>query len=454
MGTMEKYDIVVVGGGIAGLATAEIFARSGFSVRLIEKNRYICHEASGIHHEWFHFGSLYSIFPNPQFLRTMVGGIDDLLHYYRDFKGMNLSVTGGGKLITSVGESDWLRSDIIKYIVALKSDSDFKSMADDRLRDKINKLFYNHTWDKAVRQFVSRHNRFKNYDWRRGEASHHIGNIGWKNYSETVIQQLKDSPELNLNSETHILLNGFDRPMNAMNIISDLLRSFISYSGELTMGSAVTSYRKERKKSIVQLDSGEEISCDKLIIACAECVEKITSKVATKTVASPLLVAYPQVYSENIVRMTPFVNKTINHITHTMGGKSYSLIGGGYYADPDNEKQRRTVERDLVSQAHRIFPKLRSAKVNKVYFGKKTEIIHVKLIRNYMYNIDKIEDSVYLIIPGKFSLAFSLAINTYKRIFKHYPNTFASYDRELDVSEYLSWSGHRAIISDEVDHRK
>ena len=92
------YDYRIIGGGIAGIATAEIFARSGFSVVLAEKNNKLCKESSGKHHEWFHFGSLYSMLSNKDALRILVGGIDDLLLYYRDFKNMNLKVNQDGSL--------------------------------------------------------------------------------------------------------------------------------------------------------------------------------------------------------------------------------------------------------------------------------------------------------------------------------------------------------------------
>ena len=80
----KKFDLIVIGAGIAGLSIAEIFSRSGQKVLLLEKNIKICQEASGAHHGWFHFGSLYSIFPNNQFLKTLVGGIDDLLEFYSE----------------------------------------------------------------------------------------------------------------------------------------------------------------------------------------------------------------------------------------------------------------------------------------------------------------------------------------------------------------------------------
>lgn len=38
------FDVVVAGGGIAGLATAEIFARSGYKVALLEKAATLCRE--------------------------------------------------------------------------------------------------------------------------------------------------------------------------------------------------------------------------------------------------------------------------------------------------------------------------------------------------------------------------------------------------------------------------
>ena len=89
---MDKKDcqVLVVGGGIAGVAITEIFSRSGHKAILIEDKDKLCIEASGSHHGWFHFGSLYSIFPSNQFMRTLIGGIEDLMDYYGSFRGMNL----------------------------------------------------------------------------------------------------------------------------------------------------------------------------------------------------------------------------------------------------------------------------------------------------------------------------------------------------------------------------
>ena len=44
----DCFDYAVVGGGIAGLASAEMFARNGYRVVLIERNAKLCQEASEI----------------------------------------------------------------------------------------------------------------------------------------------------------------------------------------------------------------------------------------------------------------------------------------------------------------------------------------------------------------------------------------------------------------------
>src|SRR3972149_9921353 len=139
---LKKYDLGIIGGGIAGLAIGEIFARSGFKVVIIEKNEKLCMGDSGAHHEWFHFGSLYSIFPNNQALRTLVGGIDDLLVYYRDFDGMNLKVTSDGRLINEDKENSWFREDTIEYVVSARNDPDFALKNFTGLKDFFHRLFF------------------------------------------------------------------------------------------------------------------------------------------------------------------------------------------------------------------------------------------------------------------------------------------------------------------------
>ena len=77
---MEQYDWIIVGGGIAGITTAEILTREGFSVLLLEKNNTLASETTKVFHEWLHTGSLYTLVPdNLNTTRYLLGAIDDLL---------------------------------------------------------------------------------------------------------------------------------------------------------------------------------------------------------------------------------------------------------------------------------------------------------------------------------------------------------------------------------------
>ena len=53
------------------------------------------------------------------------------------------------------------------------------------------------------------------------------------------------------------------------------------------------------------------------------------------------------------------------------------------------------------------------------YIGEKNEIIFPGQKRNYLYHINPVDelDNVWTIIPGKFTLAFSLAPEFYRRIY-------------------------------------
>lgn len=445
----DKYDLVIIGGGIAGLAIGEIFARSGFKVALVEKNEKLCMGDSGVHHEWFHFGSLYSIFLNNQFLRTLVGGIDDILVYYRDFEGMNLRVTGDGKLITIEKEYKWFRDDTIEYVVSARNDPDFDLKNFSGIRDFLYKIFMLLSWEKAIKQFIARHNRFYKYDWRRGTASYYIPKARLYDYSRNVIDKFQDDKIL-LDPNTHFRIKGYDRPMNAYNIIADLTRSLVSHGGDIFLKSRFVEYKNKSDGKIeVVLENGV-LWADKLILAMGKDLGGVlNNRAKINVLVSPLLVVYPNVCDINFVRLTPFITKTINHIKHSIEGKTYSLIGGGYFANPEYPQEKKRVEQYLIERAKAVFPLIKEARILEVYLGNKTEIassLRDTGKRNYLYRIEKIDKDVYFVIPGKFSLGFSLAVNTFKDLVGHYPNTYAIYDKNLDAREYIGLMRHRSII--------
>ena len=125
------------------------------------------------------------------------------------------------------------------------------------------------------------------------------------------------------------------------------------------------------------------------------------------------------------------------------------MIGGGYFANPLNPEEIKAAEKDLTDRAKAVFPLMKNAEIVKVYFGNKTEVVQkIKDFkkRNYLYRMEKVEDNVYFVIPGKFSLGFSLAINTFREIMGHYPSTVTSFNKDIDVSSYVGYMKHKNII--------
>ena len=410
------YDYAVVGGGIAGLAIAEIFARSGHSVVLLERNKLLCNEASASQHGWFHFGSLYSIFPQNQFLRTMIGGVEDLLDYYASFRGMNIRVTHDGHLSFPQEKGAWFRDEPIEYIVCARNAPDFDLRSFHSVREYSKKLFFVLTWEMAIKQFISRHQRFHKHNWRGAiPASRWIPRAGWTDYSRAVITK-PDNPGVKLDPNTHFRVVGFDRPMHATTIISDLIRSLLGSGGEVKTGIEVERVEKTPGGVRVHTNAGR-IMARRVIITTGKWLGHFLERPAdVKVVGSPLLVAYPAVSETNFVRMTPFVEASINHLHHQVGGVPYSLIGGGQYVDPEDPNAVSRASDRLVSMAKSIFPRLGEAKVLETYLGYKAEIVGRGAERNYQYFIREIGQNVFVAVPGKFSLAFSLAVNTFKRL--------------------------------------
>lgn len=446
----NKYDLAVVGGGIAGLAIAEIFARSGRKVVLLERNEQICQEASASQHGWFHFGSLYSIFPQNQFLRTLVGGVEDLLAYYSAFPGMNIQITGNGSLKFPQSSGAWFRDEPIEYIVSSRNNPDFDMSHFEGIRDYARKTFFLLTWELAIKQFISRHQRFHRHRWGGSiSASEWIPKAGFGDYSRDVISK-PHHPNVNLDIDTHFRIVGYDRPMRATEIIMQLTRSFLGAGGALITKCGVEKIQSSGAVKRIQTTCGDFVA-DKIIITAGRYLKEfLCDDVEAKVVASPLIVAYPSVADRNFVRMTPFVKKSINHIYHELNGRQYSLIGGGYFANPDSPTEINEAKQGLRVMASTVFPQLENARVCETYLGYKTEIVTKSNERNYQYILREVEDGIFAAVPGKFSLAFSLAVNTFKRLTNEAPPLNIKLGSSDVAQEYIGLTQHARIISNRI----
>jgi hypothetical protein len=446
--TRCPYDLAVVGGGIAGLTIAEIFARSGRSVVLLERGDRLCQEASASQHGWFHFGSLYSIFSQRQLLRTMIGGVEDLLDYYAGFHGMNIAVTNEGHLaFPQVGDA-WFRDEPIEYIVVARNDPDFDMRRFKGVRAYARKIVFLLTWEKAIKQFISRHQRFHKHNWRGATpASQWIPRAGMSDYTREVITK-PNNPGVKLDCDTHFRIIGYDRPMRAEMIMADLTASLIGSGGEVHLGAEVERLEKVGSQTRIHTSAGPVVA-QQVILAAGKWLGRFLPRTEeVKIGASPMLVAWPAVSDMNLVRMTPFVENSVNHLHHVVDGHRYSLIGGGHFADPEDPTDVARVSERLMTTAKRVFPRLREARVLETYLGYKTEFVPTGGERNYQYFIREVDHGVHAVIPGKFSLAFSLAANTFKRLTGEEPAKSVRLADRKAAQSYVGLTRHAQLVVD------
>lgn len=215
------YDIIIAGGGIAGLTTAEIFARSGYKVLIIEKEDKLCSNSSGKQHGWFHLGSLYSVHRDANHLKILLENCDYLLNYYRDFNGMNIKINPeNGNIYTEIDKevkTPWFndeQSRLVYFVEQNLTESDQKDFKD----------YHKISWEVATKLFLARHNRFIKYDWRRGAASKFITSASFNDYptpEELKELEVQDPilSKISFNTSNYKQILGFDRSMNVRYII-------------------------------------------------------------------------------------------------------------------------------------------------------------------------------------------------------------------------------------------
>lgn len=382
----RMWDFVVVGGGIAGLAIAEMLQRSGASVLLLEKNKTLCGGASSEQQGWFHTGALYAALPQNSFFRALVGNLDDLVDYYSGFTNMNLRID---KHISTTEGEGWFSNRTNFYAYTNWKGVDW--------RWKI-------PWAIALNRARRRMSWFEYLDSSRS-LSRQMG-IGAKPTRYVVHGS---SLKVNLENVAFVLKSR-DRVMNTKLIAEDLLKSFLASGGVVQTQTSVLSVEEG---NVISTSAGKNgrATCNArhIILATGKGTDEFDTNV--RVVASPLLVVFPALSDMNFVKMSPRMDDTINHIFHRFDDLQYSLIGNAVYYDLANYPADFAdhARAQMLELTKKMFRGL-DDRPNDLYFGYKTEVTTSSSLRNYLYHI--IERPNYtLALPGKFSLCFSLAVN-------------------------------------------
>ena len=146
-------------------------------------------------------------------------------------------------------------------------------------------------------------------------------------------------------------------------------------------------------------------------------VEKFSDFKIKKSFAPIAVVKNIKEKTESFVELDFFKKNCINIITKA---KSFGLIGG------ISLNRRDEVEKyfDFMIKEHK--KQNSEIEIIKKYVGVKNEVSLNDENRNYLFHINQVSKykNVWSVIPGKFTLAFSLAPEFYRIIYKKNPKKF------------------------------
>tara|TARA_B100000767_G_C19733105_1_gene522671 strand:- start:214 stop:1467 length:1254 start_codon:yes stop_codon:yes gene_type:complete len=406
----QKYDWIVAGAGIAGISIAEILCREGKSVLLIEKNTQIASETSKVFHEWLHTGALYSLVPDSLYTtRYLLGAMDDLFEYYGGFERMNLSQTENG---ISMADTGWFNQDYIEY------------------RYKVRK--FNPIWMSLVSRAVNISNLINDHDWlrrRAGGSEYGSSKIKLKYSFDLIHKQL-------LSNKKFYSISSPDFTMNSRVLMSDLLGSALKNGLEVVTSEAVESI--EQASSVVNVvTSGGKYQADNIVICSPDIISKQFNIPVTTGYAPMAVVENVPEDEKSFVELDYYTKTCINLLKKENG---IGLAGG---ITVNKEKEIKPYLDYVIKEHKKRNPGI---KVIDDYVGLKRELVQNKEKRNYLYHINQHDSKIWSVVLGKFTLAFSMAPEFYRRAYNINPTQACNKDIENIDTNIISKTSWKEIV--------
>ncbi len=403
---MKKYDWAVVGSGIAGISIAEILTRNGHDVILIEKNNKLASETTRDFHEWLHTGALYTLIPDRLMtLRFILGAIDDLIEFYSCYDNMNIVPTGSGLKINNSNQG-WFNDEYIHFKYRLNK----------------RKLFF--PWLYGIARSIYLIERIGEHDWlrrRAGEMRHY--KIGRKKRIYNIVTELIKNNNMFFDVQTT------DFTINSRNLLKDMVTTSLSDGLELSLDNEIKSIKKENRYKI--LNGSKEDIRSKNVVICNGGVVSSLNDIKAKTSYAPIAVVSGVSENDNsFVELDYFPKKCINLLKKDNG---IGLAGGISLSKKDKCNEYL----DYVVREHqKINPNIKEV---SRYIGHKNEVTNKRQNRSYLYHIINSDEGIWNIIPGKFTLAFSLAPEFYRRIYNVNPKKrHLTKTAEINSKTYVS----------------
>ena len=390
---MKIFDWIIVGGGIAGISLSEILTREGHSVALIEKKNKLASVTTREFHEWFHTGSLYTLLKDDmKTLKYVLGSLGDLLEFYSSFPKMNLKPTEQGLKITD-DDKGWFSPNYINFKYRLKN----------------RKLIL--PWLYAIARSIALIDGIRKHDWLRRRAGI-LESVTAKYYLPIIKNLIK----ILMDNDKFCHVETTDFTTNSRNLLKDMIAAAEGNGLEIFTNNELLKIENSNDNVIANCSNGN-FQAKNMAVCLGGEIEKFSDLKINKSYAPIGVVKNINADAKSFVELDCFKKNCINIITK---GKSFGLIGGISLSKKDEVKKYF----DFVVEEHKkLNPDI---KILEKYVSVKNEISQKKENRNYLFhiNLSKNYKNVWSVIPGKFTLAFSMAPEFYRIVYKKNPRKF------------------------------
>jgi len=400
---MKSFDWIIVGGGIAGISLSEILTREGHSVALIEKKNKLASVTTREFHEWFHTGSLYTLLKDDmKTLKYILGSLDDLLEFYSSFSKMNLQPSENGLKITDI-DKGWFSPNYINFKYKLKN----------------RKLIL--PWLYIIARSVALIDGIKKHDWLRRRAG-----ILESVTSEYYLPIIKNFFKILINREKFFKIKTTDFTTNSRYLLRDMLATAIKNGLEVFTNNELLEIKNSNNVIIANCSNGN-FQGKRMAVCLGGEIEKFSDLKINKSYAPIAVVKNIKKDTESFVELDIFKKNCINIVTK---GKTFGLIGGISLSKKDEVQKYFDF---MINEHRKINPEIQ---VLQKYIGVKNEVSKKRENRNYLFHINPIKKykNVWSVIPGKFTLAFSLAPEFYRLVYNKNPRKF--FNTTVDTGDF------------------
>ena len=439
---IEYVDVIIVGGGIAGIATAEFLARhSNLSIKLLDKASHLGTESSGKLEGWYHTGALYSGQDDAQTFINCVNGVEDLINFYTPYFTSQCNVELLEKkagfftpsVIPKLG--GWFDNSPV-YLIHPQVDS--PEIHFSRLKSDL--IHINNQKERVLGRLEAAYGEQHNWlidnkciapTYAQVENNEKIESS--LQQSTTTIRNICNQFNLSYGIKTngYGYIKTLDCSMNTNKILKDLVSSSLNHGVNFETGITIEklsmdNYGPVRLKSLLcktKEGLSKKFKARLFIFAVGNGFEPflrdLQIRARLKCNKSAMVVAVPPLTDVNFFRMSTKNNFHFNHFLRRSDPNShaYSILANSGYINNETSDENNTDP--ILELAERYFgdKNLYSRELYSYECAKTEFVSEEEQKRRYSYWIESKPNSNYIcILPGKFSFFPTVAYQTYQRV--------------------------------------